>query len=144
MSTSLLYHGFGIRGYRYLRTEYVEGSVMFHIEQPWESCRCAACGSDDLSSRGQVERLFRSVPIGKKAVWIRLPIPRVECKACGVVRQVNVRFADSGKRYTHAFARYVLDLSRHMTIQAVAQHLGCHWDTVKEIQRLEEVLRAMA
>jgi transposase len=113
----------------------VDGSVMFHIEQPWESCRCAACGSDDLSSRGQVERLFRSVPIGKKAVWIRLPIPRVECKSCGVVRQVNVRFADSGKRYTHAFARYLLDLSRHMTIQAVAQHLGCHWDTVKEIQR---------
>jgi hypothetical protein len=25
MSTSLLYHGFGIRGYRYAKTEYLEG-----------------------------------------------------------------------------------------------------------------------
>ena len=33
MSTSLLYHGFGIRGYRYVRTEYIEGGVVFTIEQ---------------------------------------------------------------------------------------------------------------
>ena len=34
MSTSLLYHGFGLRGYRYVRTHYVEGEVWFSIEQP--------------------------------------------------------------------------------------------------------------
>ena len=34
MSTSLLYHGFGVRGYRYVKTEYVEGAVVFTIEQP--------------------------------------------------------------------------------------------------------------
>ena len=33
MSTSLLYHGFGIRGYRYVRTEYIEGAVVFTIVQ---------------------------------------------------------------------------------------------------------------
>ena len=33
MSTSLLYHGFGIRGYRYVRTEYVEGGIVFTIVQ---------------------------------------------------------------------------------------------------------------
>ena len=37
--------------------------------------------------------------------------------------------------YTKAFARYVLELSRLMTIQDVANHLGLSWDTVKEIQR---------
>ena len=34
MSTSLLYHAFGIRGYRYVRTDYLEGEVIFTIEQP--------------------------------------------------------------------------------------------------------------
>ncbi len=29
MSTSLLYHGFGIVGYRYIRTKYREGTVIF-------------------------------------------------------------------------------------------------------------------
>jgi len=51
------------------------------------------------------------------------------------VRQVKVRFADEKKRYTRAFARLVLDLSRYMTIQAVARYLGVGWDLVKEIQK---------
>ena len=29
MSTSLLYHAFGIRSYRYVRTDYLEGEVVF-------------------------------------------------------------------------------------------------------------------
>ena len=29
MSTSLLYHGFGIVGYLYIRSEYREGNVIF-------------------------------------------------------------------------------------------------------------------
>jgi len=31
MSTSLLYHGFGVRDYRYVKTEYVGGGVVFAI-----------------------------------------------------------------------------------------------------------------
>jgi hypothetical protein len=31
MSTILLYHAFGIRGYRYTRTEYDNGHVIFTI-----------------------------------------------------------------------------------------------------------------
>ena len=46
MSTSLLYHAFGVRGYRYVRTDYVEGDVVFTIKQTRNSCRCPVCGSD--------------------------------------------------------------------------------------------------
>ena len=34
MSTSLLYHGFGIHGYLYERTAYVGGEIHFTIRQP--------------------------------------------------------------------------------------------------------------
>ena len=37
MSTSLLYHAFGIRGYRYSRTEYHNGQVIFTIDQEPET-----------------------------------------------------------------------------------------------------------
>jgi transposase len=47
---------------------------------------------------------------------------------------VNLHFAAPRKSYTRAFERYALDLSRHMTIKAVAQHLQVSWDTIKEIQ----------
>jgi len=33
MSTSILYHGFGIRGYRYERTYFAEGDIVFSIKK---------------------------------------------------------------------------------------------------------------
>lgn len=33
MSTSLLYHGFGVTGYRYVRTDYREGDIIFTVER---------------------------------------------------------------------------------------------------------------
>ena len=67
MSTSLLYHAFGVRGYRYVKTEYVEGEVVFTIEQPRESYRCPVCGSDDVIGRGQNARRFRTVSDRRQA-----------------------------------------------------------------------------
>ena len=94
MSTSLLYHAFGIRGYHYTRTDYQDGGTIFTIHQEPETCRCSACGSPRVQSRGQVERRFRTVPIGHRATFVVLPIPRVECMACGVVSQVKIPFAE--------------------------------------------------
>jgi transposase len=135
MSTSLLYHAFGIRGYQYTRTDYQGGQVIFTIHQDPQSCRCPACGSHQVKPRGHVERRFRTVPIGSKTTIVTLPIPRVECPACGVVRQVEVSFADPRRSYTKAFERYALELSRSMTIQDVARHLDVGWDLIKEIQK---------
>src|SRR5918994_2366840 len=135
MSTSLLYHAFGTRGYPYVRTAYTGGQVIFTIRQEPGTCRCSTCGSGDLVSRGHVERRFRSLPIGSRATCLVLPVPRVECRACGVVRQVDVTFADPRRTYTRAFQRYVLELSRRMTIRDVAAHLGVGWDLVKDIQK---------
>jgi transposase len=135
MSTSLLYHAFSIRGYEYVRTEYRSGQVIFTIQQELKTLRCEACGSHDVQPRGRVERRFRSLPIGSRATTIVFPIPRVACEACGVVRQVEIGFADPRRTYTKAFERYALELSRQMTILDVARHLGVSWDIIKDIQK---------
>jgi transposase len=135
MSTSLLYHAFAIRGYECVRTDYHDGQVTFTIRQGPETCRCSACGSSQVISRGQAERCFRSLPIGSRATTVVLPIPRVECLACGLVRQVEVPFAESRRSYTKSFERYALELSRSMTIRDVALHLGVSWDVIKDIQK---------
>jgi hypothetical protein len=85
-----LYHSFGIRGYNYARTDYRNGHTIFTIRQEPETCRFSACGSSQVQLRGRVERRFRMVPIGRRATFLVLPIPRVECQACGVVRQVKI------------------------------------------------------
>jgi transposase len=135
MSTSLLYHGFGIRGYTYVRTEFHDGQVFFTVGQEADALRCSGCGERDVRSRGHVERCFKSLPIGGKPVNIVFPIPRVACTACGALRQVKIGFANRRRSYTRAFERYALDLLRHMTIQDVADHLNVGWDLVKDIQK---------
>ncbi len=135
MSASLLYHAFGARGYQYVRTAYTEGQVIFTIRQELKACRCSVCGSGNVVSRGHVERCIRSLPIGCRTTSLVLPVPRVECRACGAVRQVDVTFAGPRRSYTRAFARYVLELSRRMTIRDVAAHLNVGWDLVKAIQK---------
>jgi transposase len=133
MSTSLLYHGFGIRGYRYVRTEYVEGGVVFTIAQDTKTCRCPTCGGRNVILKGGVLRRFRGLPIGNKKVTFVLRVPRIKCRDCGAVRQTPIAFADPRRSYTRSFAQYVLELARMMTIQDVAVHLGISWDVVKEI-----------
>jgi transposase len=135
MSTSLLYHAFGIRGYDYVRTDYQGGEVIFTISQDPGDCRCASCGSREVMSRGHVERRFRSLPIGGRATTVVLPIPRLECVKCKLVRQAKVLFAEPRRSFTKSFERYVLELSRSMTILDVARHLDVGWDLVKEIQK---------
>src|SRR3954466_13960556 len=135
MSTSLLYHAFGIRGYHHTRTDYQGGQTIFTIRQEFETCRCSACGSPQVQSRGQVERRFKTLPIGDRSTFVVLPIPRVECHACGVVRQVEVPFADPRRSYTNSFERYALELSRSMTIRDVATHVNVGWDVIKDIQK---------
>ena len=133
MSTSLLYHAFGLQGYDYVKTEYTGGPVRFTIHQRPRTYRCPVCDSRRVCPRGTQERTFKAVPIGGKPVCVVLPIPRVECPSCKVVRQVPLTFADPRRGYTRAFERYALGLSRLMTIRDVARHLGVGWDTVKDI-----------
>jgi transposase len=133
MSTSMLYHMMGIRGYGQVSTKYENGGATVTIAQERKTCRCPQCDSANVILKGGVWRQFRGIPIGRKPVWIRFRVPRVECRDCGTLRQVALGFAESRVTYIKAFERYVLDLADCMTIQDVAEHLGVSWDVVKEI-----------
>ena len=133
MSTGLLYHAFGVRGYVYERTLYHAGAVFIWVRQEPETWCCAACGSREVIGRGKEVRSFRALPIGGRPVTIVLPVPRVECGSCGAVRQVSIPFAHPRCTYTKPFQRYAVDLCRHATILDVAEHLGVGWDMIKGI-----------
>src|ERR1700722_13984206 len=135
MSSSLLYRSFGLRGYKYSRTEYDNCKVIFTIFQEPQTYRCSSCGSGHVISRGQIVRRFLSLPVGSRGTTVVFPVPRLECQACGRARQVNISFADPRRSYTKPFERYALELSRSMTIRDVALHLNVGWDLIKDIQK---------
>jgi transposase len=133
MSTSLLYHAFSIRGYDYVSTRYESGEVIFTIRHKRGALKCPDCGGRDLILRGTQPRSFFAPSIGSKPVRIELAVQRVECRACGAIKQVDLGFAGPRRFYTNAFERLVVELSRCMTIKDVARHLRVSWDVVKEI-----------
>jgi len=135
MSTSLLYHAFGVRDHHYVKTEYVGGAMVFTIKRNPKTDCCAACFSDHVTRQSCVTRRFHALPIGNRPVTLLAEIPRVRCDDCGKIRQVPIGFARSRRSYTKSFERYALELSRHMTIKDVATHLQVSWDVVKEFQK---------
>jgi hypothetical protein len=52
MSTSLLSHGWGIVGYQYQRTSYIQGTVVFRIARDPTTLQCPVCESRRVIRRG--------------------------------------------------------------------------------------------
>ena len=141
MSTRALYQVLGTQGYRVEKVQRDEGLVQMHLEPlPHRVC-CPVCKGKNVIRRGEKARLFRNLPIGKNCTWLIVNLPRVECRDCEVVRQIDLGIADPMRTYTRAFERYVLELSRYMIILDVARHLDVSWDIVKDIQKRNLVKR---
>ena len=135
MSTSLLYHRFGIVGYHYVSQDFEPGHYhLSHRATPRTFALLRIAAPTLSGPRAASNALSRTCPSAAS--------PRSSASRCRVssastaARSARSRFAfaDPKKRYTRAFERYALELSRHMTIQDVAEHLVIGWDTIKEIQ----------
>ena len=133
MSTSLIYHAFGAVGYRYLKEEHKKGKMYLHIEKQANKRRCPICGSSEVILKGQFQREIRTLPIGKRPVFLVLHLHRLFCKSCEALQLEPILLADPKKHWTKALGRYIVDMLHHSTVEDVAQYLGMSWDTVKDI-----------
>ncbi len=133
MSTSLIYHGFGVYGYKYFKTEYREGKIFIHIKKKPEYQYCADCESRNVARKGYVERELKTLPIGKKSVYMVLHLHRLYCRDCGALKLEPLLITFPKKHWTKALFRYIVDLLHCMTIEDVSKHLDMSWDTVKDI-----------
>jgi transposase len=133
MPRAILYHGFGIRGYQHLRTQFKEGCIYFHLVR--STNRCSFCHSFKVTQKGFKVRTLRTLPIGRKRVFVVIRMRRFYCEQCRRRRFEDLLIAERRKHYTRALERYVRDLCLMMTILDVAQHTGLHWATVKAIDR---------
>jgi transposase len=87
-----------------------------------------------VAPHGAVKKVIRGVPIlGRKNIFFSIDLPRVECKECKVIRQIDPGISEPNKRYTKAFVKAALICVRSMSIQAAAAHLGVDWHTINDI-----------
>ena len=134
MTSSELYHGYGLEGYRTVATRFQNGRIIFEVEST-RPPRCAQCGNVNVIGRGRCLREFKAPPLGHKKVLIHLAVQRVQCLCCNLVRQVKVAFAYRRRRHTKRLEKYVISLVRAATIKDVAAIVGLSWDVVKDIEK---------
>ena len=70
---SLLYHAFGVKGFRYLRTRSEGGEIIFEMEPEKEP---EVPAGQKLQRHGYRWRTVRSVSIGLKPVVLKVKVPR--------------------------------------------------------------------
>jgi len=137
MTISSLYHTQGIRGYNYQKTERTPETEIYYLHSQASHCSCPICKSRDTSlvQTGKT-RDIRGLFIGLKKTMMRVATRRIVCRACGASTQEPISFcSDLYVRHTKWAARFALVLRADMSIKAVAQHMGMHWETVKTIEK---------
>ena len=133
---SLLYHAFGVKGFRYLRTRYEGGEIIFELE-PEKEPEVAA--GQKLRRHGYRWRTVRSMSIGLKPVILKVKVPRWLNTTTGEEFEQNPPFVEAYTKITRALARLIVDLARFMTLADIAGWLSLSWETVKTVvqRRLE-------
>jgi transposase len=133
MSTSLLYHSFGVSQVVYRSTSYQGGATIFHVEPHQSLLCCKNCNSRNVVKNNGKVRMFQTVPVGARKHYVMMEVPYMLCKDCGKCLRIHLPFVDGKKTYTRKLERYILDLSRLMTMQDVADLLEIDWHVVKDV-----------
>jgi transposase len=142
MSTSLVYHAFGARTYRYVSSDYGGGKLHVHLEKKDQHRCCPECRSHDITFDGNEVSTVKTLPIGRREVFLVLHLKVLVCRKCGARRIESRDVAEPRKSYTRAFARFARGLLREMTMAAAAAFLDVGWDLVKDILRTHIERRA--
>ncbi len=133
MSTNDLCTLFDLEGYTIMNCRTDLLSTMIEIRSRKTIRKSPCCHNAKFVRNGTVRRQLRTTPIGLRFTLLEVSVQRYRCKACGFVFTEKIDFAPKGKGYTWGLAGYVLELLKSMTIRDVADLVGLHWHTVKEI-----------
>jgi transposase len=135
MSTSLLYHAFGLKGIHCQSIQYVSDSVIFNATMSEDFIRCPKCGHRKATRKGQKTRWFHMGPMGRKRCFLVMVLHRLKCENCSALWWPRLPFMMGKHRFVRSFALTALDLLRFGTIRSVAHYLGVGWDLIKEIHK---------
>jgi transposase len=135
MSQSAVYRALGVEGHQHRSVRFQEGCVVIRMTMDPERLCCPGCGTSEVVRRGTETREYKAPPIAGRPVSVLVDVPRLECSACGTVRQANVAFADRSHRCTRSFVRYLIEMRQHMTVKDLAAHLGVSQWLVRNIEK---------
>lgn len=135
MSHSAVYRAIGIEGHSHRSIHLREGRMLIRLTMEGQAVCCPGCRSADVVRRGTQTREFKAPPMAGKPVVVLVDVPRLQCDACGTVRQAEIAFAAPHRHCTKSFVRYVIEMRRKLTIKDLAEHLGVSEWLVRSIEK---------
>jgi transposase len=135
MPTDLLYTAIGMKGYRPLSSSDHAGVLSLNMQPPESALRCPECKSTDVKRRGTVDRKVYAPPIGLRTTLISIKTPRVECRTCVCVKNIELPQVVPLKNHTKSFARLAVDLRKMMTVADVSVYLGVSESMIRGIDK---------
>jgi len=134
MSTSLLYHTQGIRGYKYESAQYGKGYVLCNVRRT--EFRCEKCGYPGVSAYVSRERQIKGEKFGNKLLLLNIPVHRIYCPECKTLSTEKIPFLSSPMaRITRSLERSIVELRSEMSISAIADFFSLDWKTVKDCEK---------
>lgn len=96
--------------------------------------RCSGCGRPTSLIHDVTHRWVRERDLFHYRVWLKVPVRRVRCPSCGVCRE-EISWLAGRRRLTRGMVNWIESLVQLMPVKQVAELLGLHWHTVKEIDK---------
>jgi len=132
MSTSLLYHTQGIRGFKHVKFRYHDGIVEEEIIR--EDFRCPHCHGCDVSIYKRGTRVVTALPYGSKPLWLKFDVHTIYCHDCHRQTPEQIPFLSTPKsRITRQLERTLVEYRSSMSILAMVTYFGVRWHTIRDI-----------
>ena len=96
---------------------------------------CGGCGATLRTFYDRRKRQVRDLSAGGRRVYLEFELRRVDCPACGAVKQERLDFLSSNSKFTKRLALVIGDLCRTMSTKDVAKRMQMDWHTVKELDK---------
>lgn len=134
MSTSLMYHTQGIKGFQHVSYKYEQDKVIQRIER--NEFYCSECGSYNITLNSPHVRRIQGVPTGRKNLFFELEVHIVYCKDCKGRKTEELDFLPNPKaRITRLLERSIVELRPHMSITAISKFFDLDWRLVKDCEK---------
>jgi len=138
MSTSIVYHLFGAKGYDYKKFELNTGNgIRFKIERKRNEIKCPKCHSKQIIFKGSVSRSLKAMPTGNyRSIYLDIKVHKIKCNECGSRLQEEIPILPTAKaHHTKQFEGMTCDLLKFATIKDVAEYTKMSWSTIKGIDK---------
>ena len=107
-----------------VRFEPDQSEIHFDLACDAKRLGCPACAEADQPIHDRVQRTWQHLHCFQYKAFLHAPLPRVKCRQCGKVAQVDVPWARAGSGFTWLMDALVLTLAKQLPVAAIAHRVG--------------------